>query len=287
MSLWVEEVYGHATIQGAPVTGRRRFGVPPGGAFDPLLQHRINAIVGNFWDAPVLELALCQLTLRAVDDVALAWGGDAEVSVDGFALLEQQGGEMIPAGSTITFEAPKFGARQWVAATGGFVIRTPGVLRRGDVLELGAGRRSRIPNTLKMKVEGPLGADLHAMPGRPEFRQLFKNAYTVRHDSDRIGIRLDGPRMAHSLELPSEPATPGVVQITPEGLPIILGPDGPTIGGYPRAAVVIAADLPVLAQLRPGTEIRFALSSASAAREALAALERMQELVLGLYPSPI
>ncbi|HLK16608.1 MAG TPA: hypothetical protein VKT78_17510, partial [Fimbriimonadaceae bacterium] len=190
------------------------------------------------------------------------------------------------AGSTITFDVPLRGARKWLAASGGFK-HLIGSVKRGDVLELGEGTVPLISQALSTpNAFGAPGLYLHVLPGRTEFDRLFKNAYRVRNDSDRVGIRLEGPRMAHALELPSEPATPGVVQITPEGLPIILGPDGPTIGGYPRAATVISADLPALAQLRPGAEIRFARSSLKAAREALAQLERLHELSLSLRPSP-
>jgi allophanate hydrolase subunit 2 len=83
---------------------------------------------------------------------------------------------------------------------------------------------------------------------------------------DRVGIRLDGHRSAHTVELPSEPACVGCIQITPDGTPIILGPDGPTIGGYPKAAVVISADLDRLGQLRPGQNVEFEAVSLDEAR---------------------
>ncbi|HLK16176.1 MAG TPA: hypothetical protein VKT78_15330, partial [Fimbriimonadaceae bacterium] len=83
MSLLVESVYGSATVQGAPATGRRKFGVPPGGAFDPWTQELLNAGVGSAWDAPVLELALCQLTLRAQREIYVAWSGAGQVSING------------------------------------------------------------------------------------------------------------------------------------------------------------------------------------------------------------
>ena len=55
----------------------------------------------------------------------------------------------------------------------------------------------------------------------------------------------------------SEPVAPGAVQVTNDGLPVVLGVDGQTIGGYPKVAHVIRADLDRLAQLRPGTAVRF------------------------------
>ena len=76
---------------------------------------------------------------------------------------------------------------------------------------------------------------------------------------DLVGIRLDGPVLdrARDDELPSEPMTPGAVQVPPEGRPVILMADGPVTGGYPVVAVVTDAALDLLAQARPGTRIRF------------------------------
>jgi allophanate hydrolase subunit 2 len=59
-------------------------------------------------------------------------------------------------------------------------------------------------------------------------------------------------------ELPSEPTLPGAVQVPPDGQPIVLGPDAPVTGGYPVIAVLPASELDLLAQLRPGGQLRFA-----------------------------
>ena len=78
-------------------------------------------------------------------------------------------------------------------------------------------------------------------------------------DTDRIGVRLDGPQLARAvhLELPSEPTRPGAVQVTADGRPVVFGPDAPVTGGYPVLAVVTAGGLDVAAQLRPGDTVRF------------------------------
>ena len=69
------------------------------------------------------------------------------------------------------------------------------------------------------------------------------------------------------MELPSRPTAVGTIQVTPSGMPILLGPDGPTIGGYPQAAVVARVDLDRLGQLPPGAEVRFEAVSLEEARE--------------------
>ncbi|MFO0939089.1 MAG: hypothetical protein U0798_21525, partial [Gemmataceae bacterium] len=69
-------------------------------------------------------------------------------------------------------------------------------------------------------------------------------------------------------ELSSEPVAPGAVQVTNDGQPVVLGADGQTIGGYPKVAHVIRADLDRLGQLRPGDRLRFAFVTAKEAQAA-------------------
>jgi len=82
----------------------------------------------------------------------------------------------------------------------------------------------------------------------------------VAADSNRVGLRLDGPRLAlaEALELVSEPVAAGTLQLPPGGQPIALTAEHPTTGGYPRIGQVAAIDLARLAQRRPGDTLRFA-----------------------------
>jgi allophanate hydrolase subunit 2 len=88
---------------------------------------------------------------------------------------------------------------------------------------------------------------------------LTAEEWTVTADSDRIGLRLRGPRLerARTDELPSEGLVPGAVQVPPDGDPVLFLADHPVTGGYPVLAVVVTADLPVAGQLRPGDRLRF------------------------------
>jgi allophanate hydrolase subunit 2 len=107
--------------------------------------------------------------------------------------------------------------------------------------------------------------------------RFFLHAYRVTPASDRMGIRLDGvPLPMPQRELVSEPVAPGAIQITNDGKPIILGVDGQTIGGYPKLAHVISADLDALGQLRPGDTVRFCRISE---REAESAAVARRELL--------
>ena len=87
----------------------------------------------------------------------------------------------------------------------------------------------------------------------------------MRSDSDRVGVRLDGPALERSRqgELPSEAVLPGALQVPPDGRPILFGPDAPVTGGYPVIAVVTALDR--AAQLRPGDRLRFRAAPAARA----------------------
>jgi antagonist of KipI len=89
---------------------------------------------------------------------------------------------------------------------------------------------------------------------------LFTAEFRVAADSNRVGYRLDGPRLqwATPLELVSEPLALGVLQLPPGGQPIALMAEHPTIGGYPCIGQVAAVDLSRLAQRRPGDPVRFA-----------------------------
>ena len=87
---------------------------------------------------------------------------------------------------------------------------------------------------------------------------LRGSAYTVAAASNRVGVRLEGPRLAWARrgELRSEGVVPGAVQVPPSGQPIVLLADHPTTGGYPVVGVVAERDLDRIAQLRPGNRVR-------------------------------
>jgi allophanate hydrolase subunit 2/allophanate hydrolase subunit 1 len=229
-----------ASVQGGPRFGWGHYGVPPGGAMDLAALEEGNARVGNPPHARALEIALL--------------GPELEVLRDGFVCT---------TGSPI--EAP-------------FPHRRAVPVRAGDRLRLGRvmqGARSYVcfgeqavqdvaphdvtPSVLRLCV-GPQ-ADHFSEAAR---RTLLDAPWKVSSASDRRGVRLDGPTLAHvgPTEIPPEGNAPGAVQVPASGQPIILGPDRPVTGGYPKIATVVPDDLARLAQLRPGAEVRFALRGA-------------------------
>jgi antagonist of KipI len=195
---------------------------------------------------------------------------------------------------------PVLGSRSTLlaAALGGVEGRA---LHADDLLPLGppSALSERIAARLRERGEGPIVAHWGAGPSlrpaysdRPEVgllpgahapllhpesaRALHETEFRVSARADRTGYRLEGPplRLEHPVELLSEPVTFGTVQLPSDGAPIVLMADRRTIGGYPRIGEVATADLPLLAQLRPGDRLRFRPTSLDEARSRLAARER-------------
>lgn len=294
----------YSTIQDGGRRGYRSLGVPPSGAMDPAALWAANAAVGNAPDAPALEVTAPGPVLRALDDVTAAIAGaDLSAEVDGTP-VEPAFPLRLRSGQRIRFGAPRAGMWAYVAVAGGIEGRTalgsastfvPGLLggsagrrlREGDVLgrattppRAGPGKRSEPPAL------PPGGITVRVILGpqdewlTEEARAaLLKEEYRTSLQSDRTGARLDGPVLAHRSAgaFLSDGVLPGAVQVPSGGRPIVIMPDGPTTGGYPKAAVVIAADLRLLAQARPGTVVRFRPVTMEEAVEALRITARSRD----------
>ena len=122
---------------------------------------------------------------------------------------------------------------------------------------------------------------IHAIEGRHHAhfdaaarRAFFEATWKVTPDSNRMGFRLAGPVLARTeaIEILSEPACLGTVQVPANGMPIALMADHQTTGGYPKMAEIAAADVPRLAQLAPGGSVQFARCTLEQARELRRAL---------------
>jgi hypothetical protein len=116
-----------------------------------------------------------------------------------------------------------------------------------------------------------LSAAAQDLFGSDAVRHIADSAFKVERASDRMGYRLSGPDLggSHLGALPSAPMCVGAVQVPNGGQPIVLMPDGPTVGGYPVIGVVSTVSLATLAQLLPGEEVRFAPVSVETAQRSL------------------
>ncbi len=262
-----------ATVQDTGRRGHAALGVPPAGAFDRAAAALANRLVGNAADAAVLEVTLGGLVLRVHDAATVALTGAACPGT-----LDWGAAVTLVAGGRIALRPPPIGLRSYLAVRGGFAVEPvlgsrstdtlsglgPRPLRAGD--RLAVGRATAGPVVGVVAAQDIVAGPLQIVPGpradwftSAALETLTAVPWTVRAESDRIGLRLDGPSLERlrTGELPSEPLLPGALQVPPDGRPILFGPDGPVTGGYPVIAVLRDADLDRAAQLRPGDVVRF------------------------------
>jgi biotin-dependent carboxylase-like uncharacterized protein len=188
------------------------------------------------------------------------------------AYLAVEGGFALPdvLGSLSTFVRAGFGGMEGRP------------LKKGDALPLAlaaAPKRAErsapqwdlMPPARVRIVLGPQ-ADYFTARGKST---LTQSTYTVSTQSDRIGMRLQGPVVEHAkgFDIVSDGTAPGSIQVPGNGLPIVLLADRPTTGGYPKIATVASADLSALGRLRPGTQIGFDVINVEEAEQARRELE--------------
>jgi len=302
------------TVQDLGRTGHRASGVSVGGALDPHALRIANLLVGNEASAAGLEVNLGKVRLHFRDDRLVACCGGAFQVQLGDATLPLGRAGLIRGGEELVVDAPDRGARGWVAISGGIDVplvlgsRSTDVrsgfggwegraLRDGDVLELGPQppRAALIAGKLRgSRVGSWMAPHEWASPARAHgFLRVVQGAgwslfeklavttflnqpYAASSDSDRMGIRLEGPTLARigEKDLLSEAVAPGTIQVPPSGQPILLLGDCQTIGGYPKIAHVITVDLPAAVQLCPGDSVRFAEVSLMEAQQLFIERER-------------
>jgi antagonist of KipI len=299
------------TVQDLGRTGLRQFGVSLGGALDAFALRVANLLVGNNESAAGLEITFGGLQLRFADERVVAWcGGEFDVR-SGSAPLPHGHAARLQAGKELRFGRPQSGCRSWLAISGGIDVpivlgsRSTDlrasyggvegrVLRDGDILLLGARPGlSTLATTGIGSWTGPhdwvspakrdpmlrfvRGADW-ARFNASTLQRFTSESFAVSPDSDRMGVRLDGPELQreNNVDLISEAVAPGTIQVPPSGQPILLLGDCQTIGGYPKIAHVITVDLGIAAQLRAGDVVRFSEISLAEAHRLL--LQREREL---------
>ena len=287
----------YLTVQDGGRLRSRASGVPRGGVMDRFAFEALNALVGNPVGAAALEWALGGGSVIFDCVCAFAFGGAivsaklAGTTVEPFTTLHAR------AGDELQIEAFARGRFVYLAVSGG--IDAPEILgsrstylpghfgglggrlvSRGDSLPIGpqpvryprhgfAAPRDQLPDYASHVVRVTRGT--HADTFDAVSWQAFTGQeFTVAMASDRTGYKLSGRFPSHSRgDLPSDPGCEGAVQIPPDGNPIVLMADAPTVGGYPKIAVVSEADLPIVAQLTPGERLRFRAVSIEESQHAL------------------
>jgi antagonist of KipI len=284
--------------------GHGRYGVAPSGALDSLALRIANLLVGNREDQACLEVMLLGPQMRALTDVVVAvTGGNLAPHRNGQSVAMWQS-FVLSKDDILAFKSPVSGLRAYIAVRGG--IGVPSVmgskstnlpsgfgghqgrpLKKDDILvsessvgDLSSAGRSfdpaRLPayaNTWTLRVIwGP--QEDHFSDGARE--KFLKAAYKMSPESDRTGIRLQGPEIQCKPDVEasiiSEGVIAGAVQIPGDGKPIIILGETVT-GGYRKIATIIAADLSLLGQIKPGDEVRFTAVGLEAAHRALQDVE--------------
>ena len=303
-------------------TGYWDVGVPPSGPMDAYAHRLANQLVGNAPDAAALEITLAGPTLRFNTDAVVAvTGAPVKLTLDGQPVAMWQA-LPVKAGSTLAVGRTEAGVRLALAVAGGldvpaylgsrstFTLGQFGGhagrhLRAGDVLHL-AGTASHVPAMAPDALIPTYGHHwdvgvLYGPHGAPDFFQpddiatFFATDWKVHHNSSRTGVRLIGPRPQwaradggeaglHPSNIHDNAYAIGAIDFTGD-MPVILGPDGPSLGGFVCPAVVVNAELWKLGQLRPGDTVRFHRLSLAQAGEREAAVESALASLAGSLPS--
>jgi allophanate hydrolase subunit 2 len=250
----VAKVMGFATVQDGGRRGHIAEAVPVGGALSRRMLARANAALGNDATAAAIEV-FGRLVLRA------------EVDID---VATESGPQGLRAGQDFVVDpAPDLRVR-YVAVPGG--VDAPLVLGSRSVLAGCFGHALRPGD--QVRALGSRGTSYTDSPLRgvertfrvvqgpdepSSFAALLAGPWRVEPASDRRGTRLGGRvvPIARTDDMPSSPSTVGAIQLPASGEPIVVGPDGPTTGGYAIIGVVVRGDLDAFHEVPLGASIRF------------------------------
>ena len=270
-------------IQDSGRFGAHNLGLTNGGPLDTLAFNWANRLLGNTIGASALEISFGGLSLESELDTAIViTGAEIPVTINGDPVSQWQThsvskGDLIELGYAIS------GTRAYLAVSGGFRIPTSFGSSATVVREQVGGLHGD-----KLKVGDHLPCEATALPlhyrladsERPQYtdnavlrvvlgyqqeafdyveqQRFFSSEYQVTDRSDRMGFRLEGESIKSDMvNMLSEGICHGAIQIPADGQPIVLMNDRQTIGGYPKIGSVIPLDTAKLAQLSPGSTIRF------------------------------
>ncbi|PKM24736.1 MAG: urea carboxylase [Gammaproteobacteria bacterium HGW-Gammaproteobacteria-13] len=295
------------TVQDVPGRlGYWAVGVPPSGPMDSRALRLGNRLLGNAADAAGLEITMSGPTLRFNTDALVAvTGAPIPLSVDGIeqplntallikagstlslgtiagagarSYLSLRGGVQVPdyLGSKSTFTLGQFGGHGGRALRAGDVLHIPALSDSDSGAQLPAALCPGLPAVREIRViYGPHGAPEYFTPAYIE--TFFATDWEVHFNSSRTGVRLIGPKPEwvrdsggeaglHPSNIHDNPYAIGAVDFTGD-MPVILGPDGPSLGGFVCPVTIIEADLWQLGQLKAGDKVRFAPVSIEVARQ--------------------
>jgi antagonist of KipI len=298
-------------VQDRGRTGYQQLGVPVGGAVDVDALDVGNRLVGNDLGAASLEVLLGGLILEFSESSVFALtGADTGAVLDGVPVAPNVS-YMAHRDSRLELGMVSSGLRCYVSFGGG--VDVPAILgsrsthvasaiggvsgralAEGDVVEIGDNEGAGSSGLMLVDVAedfeaGQLSIRVVLGPQNDEFSDLgietfLNSSYTVTDQSNRQGLRLDGPEIESKTgryDIVSDAVVNGSVQVPGDGKPIILLADRQTTGGYAKIATVATVDLPMLGQAGPRTELMFEAISVEEAQDLLAErAERIEKMEL-------
>jgi allophanate hydrolase len=288
------------SIQDAGRFGFRHMGITVSGYLDSFLARCANALVGDQPDCACIEIRAVGPTLEVRHGrIRAALAGEVSATLrrpDGTSREVHAWASVTLFPHDVLEVGSLHGGAAYLAVTGG--INSPVQLGSRSTYQramIGGidGRPIVTGNLLPCATQEHLGyREYQAAPWKYEdepirvmlgpqqghfqaesVRQFLDSDYQVTSQMDRMGVRLEGFPLAHvtpeAADIVSDGVTPGTIQVPGNGQPIILLADCQTVGGYPKIATVISADLPRLGQLQPEQNIRFCAVTHARARQAL------------------
>ena len=303
------------TIQDLGRYGFSQFGVPPSGALDTFSFRTGNLLVGNREGESGLEVTLMGLKLMTLKEVVISiTGGDLFPTLNGEPLAMWRT-HLLVEGDVVHFKKVRAGCRAYLAVSGGFVV--PRIMESSSTYLSGKfggleGRKLKKGDILysldlssslnKLGLQFPIDwisflekeRALRVIPGPQDhhftkegFQTFCSSLYQVTPQCDRMGVRLEGPKVERRSDVEesiiSEGMIAGAIQVPGDGKPMIILTELVT-GGYTKIATIISTDLPRVAQLKPGDRVQFMPISLEEAhhllREQEERLKRFKKMIL-------
>ncbi len=288
------------TIQDLGRYGFSQFGVPPSGALDTFSFRIGNLLVGNREEEACLEITLMGLKIKALKEVVIAITGGDLFPVLNEEPLDMWRTHLLVEGDILSFKRVRAGCRAYLAVSGGFVV--PKImgscsttlsgnfgglkgrsLRKGDILHTLNISPSLNKLGLRFSTDWIPSLEkevlLRVIPGPQDhhftekgFQTFCSSSYQVTPQCDRMGVRLEGPKIERRSDVEesiiSEGLISGAIQVPGDGKPIIILTELVT-GGYTKIATIISTELHKVAQLKPGDRVRFRPTSIEEAHRLL------------------
>lgn len=277
-----------STIQDGGRKGFAAMGFNASGVMDVRSYHIANALVGNFTDEAVIEMTYLGGSFKFLESNYIAiTGADMSPKLDGVP-VEMYTTVFVKQDETLTFSAAKSGMRAYIAVRGGIDVpvimgsrstnlkcKLGGLdgrpLKTGDIVPCRDVYDEFHKHLIHSAPKEDFGSDeitVRVLLGPQDdyftdhgIKTFLNSTYTVTNESDRMGCKLSGEKIEYknTVDIISDGIVFGSIQIPRTGNPIIMLADRQTTGGYAKIATVISVDLPLLAQARPGTKVRFEL----------------------------